>query len=72
MEISASALVCSARPHGEVGVVARLLTGRHGLVAAYVAGGRGRQMRPVLIPGNAVAAAWREKLPGQMPSAGWN
>lgn len=68
MEISASALVCSARPHGEVGVVARLLTERHGLVAAYVAGGRGRQLRPVLIPGNAVAATWREKLPGQLPS----
>jgi DNA repair protein RecO (recombination protein O) len=28
----------------------------HGLVAAYVAGARGRALRPVLIPGNLVAA----------------
>ncbi len=56
MHIRTPAIVCSARPHGETGVVARLLTAEHGLVAAFVAGGRGRQLRPVLIPGNGVEA----------------
>ncbi|NBC35161.1 DNA recombination protein RecO [Novosphingobium sp. FSY-8] len=69
MHIRASALVCAARPHGEVGVIVRLLTERYGMVAAYVSGGRGREMRPVLIPGNGVEAEMRARTPAQMPSA---
>jgi DNA repair protein RecO (recombination protein O) len=50
-------------------VVARLLTEEAGVVAAYVAGGRGRQLRPVLIPGNSVAADIRAKSDSQLPFA---
>ncbi|MBC2668360.1 DNA repair protein RecO [Novosphingobium piscinae] len=69
MELSAPAIVCAVRAHGETAVIARLLTERHGLLAAYVAGGRGRQLRPVLIPGNAVAAALRARSDSQLPFA---
>jgi DNA repair protein RecO (recombination protein O) len=63
------AIVCAARLHGETGVIARLLTAEQGLVAVYVAGGRGRQLRPVLIPGNLVAAELVARAGSQMPSA---
>ncbi len=39
------------------------------MVAAYVAGGRGRQLRPVVIPGNSVAADIRSKSDSQLPFA---
>lgn len=69
MNFRAQALVCAVRPHGETAVIARLLTAEHGLVAAYVAGGRGRQLRPVLIPGNAVEAEVRSRSETQLPFA---
>lgn len=50
-------------------MIARLLTEDHGLVAAYVAGGRGRQLRPVMIPGNGVEAEVRAKSDSQLPFA---
>lgn len=67
--IRASAVVCSTRPHGETASIVRLLTPENGLVAAYVAGGRGRQLRPVLLPGNAVAAELRWRSEAQLPFA---
>lgn len=69
MQLRASALVCAVRPHGETAVVARVLTDRAGLVAVYVAGGRGRQLRPVLIPGNLVDADIRSRTESQLPFA---
>jgi DNA repair protein RecO (recombination protein O) len=69
MHIRTQAILCSARPHGEVGVIARLMTGNHGMIAAYVSGGRGRALRPVLIPGNGVEAELRARIEGQMPAA---
>jgi len=39
------------------------------MVAAYVAGGRGRQLRPVLIPGNVVEAELRSRSDSQLPFA---
>lgn len=68
-QLSAPAIVCAARPHGETAVIARLLTARHGMIAAYVAGGRGRQLRPVLIPGNVVAAELSARSESQLPFA---
>ncbi len=59
----------AARAHGETAVIARLLTEEAGVVAAYVAGGRGRQLRPVVIPGNSVAADIRAKSDSQLPFA---
>jgi len=45
----------------------RLLSENHGLIACYVAGARGRQLRPVLIPGNLVEAEVRSKSESQLP-----
>jgi DNA repair protein RecO (recombination protein O) len=69
MQIRAQAILCSARPHGETAVIARLLTAEYGLVAGYVAGGRGRQLRPVVIPGNLVEAELRARSDSQLPFA---
>ena len=69
MNIRAPAIVCAARAHGETAVIARLLTEHHGLVAGYVAGGRGRNLRPVLIPGNLVEAELRSRSETQLPFA---
>jgi DNA repair protein RecO (recombination protein O) len=63
------AIVCAVRPHGETAAIVRLLTADDGLVAAYVAGGRGRVLRPVLIPGNAVAAEIAARRPSSLPFA---
>lgn len=67
MQLRAPAVVCAVRPHGETAVIARMLTEQQGMVAAYVAGGRGRQLRPVLIPGNLVDAEIRSRSDSQLP-----
>ncbi|NNC51406.1 MAG: DNA recombination protein RecO [Erythrobacter sp.] len=69
MHLRAPAILIAARPHGETAVIARLLTEESGVVAAYVAGGRGRQLRPVVIPGNLVEAEIRAKSDSQLPFA---
>lgn len=69
MQLRAPAILLSARPHGETAVIARMLTEAEGMVAAYVAGGRGRTLRPVVIPGNLVAADLRSKSDTQLPFA---
>jgi DNA repair protein RecO (recombination protein O) len=69
MHLRSPAIVCAARSHGETGVILRVLTEEHGLVAAYVAGGRGRTLRPVLMPGNLVEAELRARPGSQLPSA---
>lgn len=68
MLISAPAIICSARLHGETGVIVRSLTEAHGLLAGYVSGGRSRTLRPVLVPGNSVAGEWRERGGAQLAS----
>ncbi|GFM29820.1 DNA repair protein RecO [Novosphingobium sp. PY1] len=50
-------------------MIARLLTQESGIVAAYVAGGRGRNLRPVVIPGNLVDAEIRARSESQLPYA---
>jgi DNA repair protein RecO (recombination protein O) len=69
MHIRAPAIVCALRSNGETGAVVRLLTADHGMVAAYVAGARGRQLRPVLIPGNLVEAELRSRSDSMLPFA---
>lgn len=61
MHLAAPAIVCAVRAHAEAGAIVRLLTREQGLLAGYVPGGRGRDMRPVLIPGNAVDAELRAR-----------
>ena len=69
MLIRANALLCATRAHGEHGAVVRVLTAEHGLIAAYVAGARGRELRPVLIPGNTLAIELRARGNSQLPGA---
>ncbi|MFS0736523.1 DNA repair protein RecO [Sphingomonas sp. 1P06PA] len=68
MHISAEAIVCAVRAHGEHGAVARVLTPADGLVAGYVRGGRSRRMRPVLLAGNTVLADLRARTDTQLPA----
>lgn len=68
MLIDTPAIVCALRLHGETGAVVRVLTEEHGLVAGYVAGARGRSLRPVLIPGNLVQAELKARPGSQLPS----
>ncbi len=63
------ALVVALAPHGEHAVVARFLSADQGLVAAYVQGGRGRKLRPVLQIGNRVALDLVTKTAGQLAFA---
>ena len=69
MNLRAPAILVAARPHGETAVIGRLLTEEFGLVAGYVAGGRGRNLRPVVIPGNLVELELRAKSDSQLPFA---
>ncbi|USI73820.1 DNA repair protein RecO [Sphingomonas morindae] len=66
MLIRAAGLICAVRPHGEHGAVVRLLTAEHGLRHGYVRGGRSRRLRPVLMPGNGVAAELRARTDTQL------
>lgn len=63
------ALVVALAPHGEHAVVARFLSADQGLVAAYVQGGRGRKLRPVLQIGNRVALDLVSRSPQQLAFA---
>src|SRR6188508_3203584 len=69
MHLRAPAILLAARAHGETAVVARMLTEQHGVVAGYVAGGRGRQLRPVVIPGNLVELQLSARSESQLPFA---
>jgi DNA repair protein RecO (recombination protein O) len=66
MDISASAIICAVRNHGETGAIVRGFTAEFGMLAGYVAGARGRQLRPVLIPGNVIKGEWRTRIAGQL------
>jgi len=69
MNLRAAAILLASRQQGETGAIARLLTADHGLIAAYVAGGRGRQMRAVMVPGNRVAVELTNRSASQLPFA---
>lgn len=68
MLIRARAILCSSRPHGEHGAIVRLLTAEHGLLASYLPGARGRELRPLLVPGNVLDAEINARA-GRLPSA---
>jgi len=69
MHVRAPAILLAARAHGETAVIARMFTEEHGVVAGYVAGGRGRHLRPVVIPGNLVALDLSARSDSQLPFA---
>ncbi len=62
MEWRDEGLVIGARQHGEASVILELMTRAHGRHLGVVRGGRSRAMRPVLQPGNLVAATWRARI----------
>jgi DNA repair protein RecO (recombination protein O) len=68
VEQSATAIICAVRPHGEAGGIVRVMTEEFGMLAGYVQGAKSRTLRPVLIPGNMVKAAWRTRVSSQLPS----
>jgi DNA repair protein RecO (recombination protein O) len=69
MNLRAPAILLAARAQGETGAIVRLLTVEVGLVAGYVAGGRGRQMRAVMVPGNRVSLDLVTRSASQLPFA---
>lgn len=69
MHLRAPAILLAARSHGETASIARLLTEEYGVIAGYVAGGRGRNLRPVMIPGNLVALDLSARSDSQLPFA---
>lgn len=67
--LTADAIVCAVRAHGEHGAILRALTQEAGLVAGYVRGGRSTRLRPILMPGNLIALELRARTEEQLASA---
>ncbi len=66
MQLDTIATVCAVRAHGEHGAIVRLMTQEAGLVGGYVRGGHSRRLRPIVQPGNRVAASLRSRTPTQL------
>ena len=66
MHLRTDAIVLSTRAHGEHNAVVRALTRDDGVQPGYVRGGRSRQLRPVLQPGNVVLGEWRARTGEQL------
>ena len=62
MEWRDEGVIIGVRPHGETSAIAEIFTADHGRCLGMVRGGRSRQQRPVLQPGNLVMATWRARL----------
>jgi DNA repair protein RecO (recombination protein O) len=62
MEWRDEGIILAVRNHGESSAIAEVLTAEHGRCSGLVRGGRSRQQRPVLQPGNHVALTWRARL----------
>jgi DNA repair protein RecO (recombination protein O) len=66
MHLETQAIVVAVRAHGEHGAIVRALTPADGIQAGYVRGGKSRRLRPVLVPGNLVAAEYRARTDEQL------
>lgn len=62
MEWRDEGIILAVRGHGETSAITELFTADHGRALGLVRGGRSRQMRPVLQPGNLVNVTWRARL----------
>jgi DNA repair protein RecO (recombination protein O) len=62
VEWKETGIVLAVRRHGETSAIAEILTEGRGRCLGLVRGGRSRNMRPVLQPGNIVQATWRARL----------
>src|SRR6516165_6214003 len=61
MEWSDEGIVLSARPHGEAGLIASMLTQHHGRHAGFIPGGVSRRARPLWRPGHLLAVTWKAR-----------
>ena len=66
MHLETKAIICAVRAHGEHGAIVRALTPGEGVQPGYVRGGKSRRLRPVLVPGNLVAADYRARTEEQL------
>jgi DNA repair protein RecO (recombination protein O) len=66
MHLATQAIICAVRAHGEHGAIVRALTPDEGIQPGYVRGGKSRRLRPVLVPGNLVAADYRSRTEEQL------
>jgi DNA repair protein RecO (recombination protein O) len=66
MEWRDEGLVLGVQRYGETGVIAELMTPRHGRHRGLVRGGASRRLRPILQPGNSVDVSWRARLDDQL------
>src|SRR3954453_13968549 len=66
MHLETQAIICAVRAHGEHGAIVRALTPDEGIQPGYVRGGKSRRLRPVLVPGNLVAADYRARTEEQL------
>ena len=57
-----TAVILSARPHGENAIIANVLTAEHGRQAGLIRGGQSSKFRGLIQPGNLVEAHWRARL----------
>jgi DNA repair protein RecO (recombination protein O) len=62
MEWTDEAILLGVRPLGETGVVAEVLSRRHGRHMGLVYGGNSRRLAGILQAGNSVKATWRARL----------
>jgi len=62
MQWADEGIVLGVKRHGEASVIVELMTREHGRHLGLVRGGAGSRMRPILQPGNSVAATWRARL----------
>ncbi|MHB9878962.1 DNA repair protein RecO [Pacificimonas sp. ICDLI1SI03] len=69
MHLTTTAIMLTARAHGEHGAVIRMLTETNGLIAAYVHGGRSRKSKPLLSAGNMVMAQLDSRGETQLATA---
>jgi DNA repair protein RecO (recombination protein O) len=67
MRLETEAVIVAVRPHGEHGAIVRALTPTAGIQPGYVRGGKSRRLRPVLVPGNRIAAEYRARTEDQLP-----
>lgn len=66
MQWSDSAIVLSARPHGERALILRVLAKDHGVSAGIVPAGRSKTQRGVFEPGNVLLVNWNARLAEQL------
>ena len=62
MQWTDEGIVLGVKRHGEGSAIVELMTRAHGRHLGLVRGGTGSRLRPILQPGNSVAATWRARL----------